>query len=65
LQGRLAKEGLHQYKNITGSTSLNSLEIVVNHYLKSAEDRVASARSELDKVVLDFDDLEASETPER
>jgi hypothetical protein len=44
---------------------VSSLEVVIRHYLKKSEERVESARGELEKVDLDFDDLEASETPER
>ncbi len=55
---------MHQYKNIAGPTAVGSLEAVIRHYIKTTEERVESARGELEKVVLDFEDLEASETPE-
>ncbi len=66
-KGRVAKDGLHQYKNITNQTSISSLEIVIRHFLRSSESRVENALKEArgdDNAVLDVEDLEEAETPE-
>ena len=65
-RGRHAKDGLHQYKNITAQTAVGSLETVIRHYLRSALARVAEAQATLKDVNLGdvVEDLEATETPE-
>eukprot|EP00054_Salpingoeca_dolichothecata_P012469 m.69177 g.69177 ORF g.69177 m.69177 type:complete len:1174 (-) comp19963_c2_seq1:181-3702(-) len=59
-----AKDGLHQYKLITGQTAVSSLETVIKHYLQSVEARVEQAHDKVNSMVQEMDDLEASETPE-
>ncbi|KAI8973832.1 hypothetical protein BDF20DRAFT_978420 [Mycotypha africana] len=63
-KGKMVKEGLHQYRNIAQNTSVNSIEIIINKMLTLAEEKVAEAREKADKIAVDVDDLEASETPE-
>ena len=56
--------GLHQYKNICQQTAIGSLEKIIKYYIRSSEERVKSAKGQLDKIILDVDDLENIETPE-
>ncbi|CAO3670831.1 unnamed protein product [Rhizopus stolonifer] len=63
-KGKMVKEGLHQYRNIAQNTSVNSIETIINKMLELAESKVAEARAQADKIAVDVDDLEASETPE-
>ncbi|KAI7868845.1 hypothetical protein BDF14DRAFT_1788296 [Spinellus fusiger] len=64
-QGRIVKEGLHQYRNIAQNTSVNSIETVINKLLELSEQKVAEARAKADQIAVEsIDDLEASETPE-
>ena len=64
-KGRVAKEGLMQYKNIAQNTSVASIEVVINKFIQLADAKVQEAQEKADKAVaLDVDDLEASETPE-
>ncbi|KAI7897521.1 uncharacterized protein BX663DRAFT_527947 [Cokeromyces recurvatus] len=63
-KGKMVKEGLHQYRNIAQNTSVNSIETIINKMLLLAEEKVAEARAKADKIAVDVDDLEASETPE-
>ena len=41
-----------------------SLEKVIRYYLRSSEEKVKSAKGQLEKIILDIEDLEAVETPE-
>ncbi|KAI8059279.1 hypothetical protein BC940DRAFT_313920 [Gongronella butleri] len=63
-QGKMVKEGLHQYRNIAQNTSVNSIETVITKLLQLSEQKVAEARAKADQIAVDVDDLEASETPE-
>ncbi|KAG0176499.1 eukaryotic translation initiation factor 3 subunit A [Apophysomyces sp. BC1021] len=64
-QGRMMKEGLHQYRNFAQNTSVNSIEIIVNKLVELSEQKVAEARAKADQIAVEvIDDLEASETPE-
>jgi translation initiation factor 3 subunit A len=67
-KGRIAKEGLMQYKNIAQNTSVPSIEVVVQKFISLSEQKVADAQAQAEKVtadaVADVDDLEAIETPE-
>ncbi|EDQ87212.1 uncharacterized protein MONBRDRAFT_33388 [Monosiga brevicollis MX1] len=65
-----AKDGLYQFKIVTGTSAVNSLEKVVRYYLKTAEDKVAEAwqQSQLrdaTNVNDEIDDLEEAQTPEQ
>eukprot|EP00729_Bicosta_minor_P004610 gene4610-7239_t len=66
-KGRLARDGLHQFKNIAGTTAVSSMENVIRYYLDSAAKRVAEAQAHLDGAMTQLDeieDLDAAETPE-
>ncbi|KAN0062950.1 eukaryotic translation initiation factor 3 subunit A [Thecaphora frezii] len=65
-RGRMAKEGLMQYKNVSQNTNAQSIELVIKHFIKLADAKVVEAQSKADAAVgeLDVDDLEESETPE-
>lgn len=65
-KGRIAKEGLMQFKNIAQNSNVESIEVVVKKFLQMADAKVQEAQAQADKAVaaLDIDDLEASEMPE-
>ena len=65
-KGRVAKEGLMQYKNIAQNSSVASIEVVVNRFIQLSDAKVQEAQEKADKAVAltDVDDLEAMETPE-
>lgn len=67
-KGRIAKEGLMQYKNIAQNSSVGSIEIVIQKFISLADAKVQEAQDMADKAVADavadVDDLEAIETPE-
>lgn len=64
-KSQLAKDGLHQYKTISQTVSVKSLEDVIMTYLKKGEDRCAEARKEATNALVDIDDLEVLQAPER
>ncbi|KAJ3001168.1 UNVERIFIED_CONTAM: eukaryotic translation initiation factor 3 subunit A, partial [Siphonaria sp. JEL0065] len=64
-KGKLVKEGLHQYKNISQNVSVTAIELVIKRFIDLSEAKVAEAQSKADQINLDnVDDLEATETPE-
>ncbi|PKK69802.1 hypothetical protein RhiirC2_487582 [Rhizophagus irregularis] len=64
-KGKTAKEGLHQYKNISQNTSVATIELVIKKFIELSEEKVTAAQAKADQITLDaIDDLEASETPE-
>ncbi|RIA95923.1 hypothetical protein C1645_756334 [Glomus cerebriforme] len=64
-KGKTAKEGLHQYKNISQNTSVATIELVIKKFIELSEEKVTAAQAKADQIILDaIDDLEASETPE-
>ncbi|KAJ3087967.1 eukaryotic translation initiation factor 3 subunit A [Quaeritorhiza haematococci] len=64
-KGKTAKEGLHQYKNISQNITVTTIELVIKRFIELSEQKVAEAQSKADKLTLDaIEDLEASETPE-
>ena len=70
-RGHLAKEGLYQYKLITQQVSIASLEDSVRFFLRLANEKAEDARKNSQQVVkdgqivLDVDDLDHIQTPER
>ena len=60
-----AKDGLYQYRNICKDTNLNSFKCVIEEFLNMAEKKAADAREESTQTVLDIEDLDAMQTPER
>ncbi|KAJ3152527.1 eukaryotic translation initiation factor 3 subunit A [Geranomyces variabilis] len=64
-KGKAAKEGLHQYKNISQNITVSSIESVIKRFIEFSEAKVADAQAKADKISVDsVEDLEASETPE-
>lgn len=64
-KGKIAKEGLYQYRNIAQNTSVETLVVVVTRFLELSEAKFKEARDKAEQVSLDnIDDLEATETPE-
>jgi translation initiation factor 3 subunit A len=64
-KGRIAKEGLMQYKNIAQNTNTTSIEVVVKKFIQLADAKVQEAQEQAEKVATaEIDDLEASEIPE-
>ncbi|KND02612.1 translation initiation factor eIF3 core subunit a [Spizellomyces punctatus DAOM BR117] len=64
-KGKTAKEGLHQYKNISQNITVASIEQVIKRFIELSEAKVADAQAKAEKITLDsVEDLEASETPE-
>ncbi|KAJ3333517.1 eukaryotic translation initiation factor 3 subunit A, partial [Blyttiomyces sp. JEL0837] len=64
-RGKTAKEGLHQYKNISQNITVSSIEVIIKRFIDLAEGKVSEAQAKADQITLDnVDDLEATETPE-
>ncbi len=64
-KSQLAKDGLHQYKTISQTVSVKSLEDVIMRFLQQGEERCSNARKEATNALVDIDDLEVLQTPER
>ncbi|KAF2476383.1 uncharacterized protein BDR25DRAFT_252332 [Lindgomyces ingoldianus] len=72
-KGKLAKDGLYQYKNTAQNTNVGTIELVFKKFIELAEQKVTEAQAKADEVqstlettttAQNIDDLEASETPE-
>jgi translation initiation factor 3 subunit A len=67
-KGRVAKEGLMQYKNTAQNTSVGSIEVVIQKFVSLADSKLQEAHEKAEKAAADaaadVDDLEATETPE-
>jgi hypothetical protein len=67
-KGRIAKEGLMQYKNTAQNTSVGSIEVVIQKFVSLADVKLQEAQEKAEKAAADaaadVDDLEATETPE-
>ncbi|KAF2192615.1 hypothetical protein K469DRAFT_717184 [Zopfia rhizophila CBS 207.26] len=72
-KGKLAKDGLYQYKNTAQNTNVGTIELVFKKFIELAEQKVTEAQAKADEVqssletsssAQNVDDLEASETPE-
>ncbi|RDW83219.1 eukaryotic translation initiation factor 3 subunit A [Coleophoma crateriformis] len=72
-KGKLAKDALYQYKNISQNTNVGTIELVLKKFIELAEEKVKAAQAKADEVqsslettaaTASVDDLEASETPE-
>ncbi|KAI0283489.1 hypothetical protein BC826DRAFT_973748 [Russula brevipes] len=67
-KGRIAKEGLMQYKNTAQNTSVGSIEVVIQKFVSLADAKLQEAQEKAEKAAADaaadVDDLEATETPE-
>ncbi|KZM20485.1 eukaryotic translation initiation factor 3 subunit A [Ascochyta rabiei] len=73
-KGKLAKDGLYQYKNTAQNTNVGTIELVFKKFIELAEAKVTEAQAKADEVqsslegtsgdAKNIEDLEASETPE-
>ncbi|KAG5947659.1 eukaryotic translation initiation factor 3 subunit A [Claviceps monticola] len=71
-KGKLAKDALYQYKNISQNTNIATIELVLKKFIELAVEKVTAAQQKADEVQLtieatatsSIDDLEATETPE-
>ncbi|KAG7102364.1 Eukaryotic translation initiation factor 3 subunit A like protein [Verticillium longisporum] len=72
-KGKLAKDALYQYKNISQNTNVGTIELVLKKFIELAAEKVTAAQAKADEVQSTIDaststsnveDLEASETPE-
>jgi len=69
-KGKLAKDALYQYKNISQNTNVGTIELALKHFIELANEKVVTAQAQADDVqsgldtTAGVDDLEATETPE-
>ena len=65
-KGRLAKDGLIQYRIVCQQVNVNSLEEVIKHFLKLATEKAEAAQAAASAAAdtIDIEDLEAGNTPE-
>ena len=72
-KGKLAKDGLYQFRNTCINSSVSTIELVLRKFLSLSEQRVVEAQAKADQVQstlesgssgANVDDLEATETPE-
>jgi translation initiation factor 3 subunit A len=72
-KGKLAKDALYQYKNISQNTNIATIELVLKKFIELAVEKVTAAQTKADEVqsnieataaTSNIDDLEATETPE-
>ncbi|KAF5659918.1 translation initiation factor 3 subunit a [Fusarium heterosporum] len=72
-KGKLAKDALYQYKNISQNTNIATIELVLKKFIELAVEKVTAAQQKADEVqesidatagTSNIDDLEATETPE-
>lgn len=73
-KGKLAKDALYQYKNISQNTNIATIELVLKKFIQLAVDKVTAAQAKADEVQStleattggesNVEDLEATETPE-
>ncbi|GAM86033.1 hypothetical protein ANO11243_040430 [Dothideomycetidae sp. 11243] len=72
-KGKMAKDGLYNYKNTSQNTNVATIELVFRKFIELAEQKVTEAQAKADEVssttdadnsIANVGDLEASETPE-
>lgn len=64
-KGKMAREGILQYKNIAQNTNVNTIETVIKRFIDEASLRLEKAQLKANQINLALiDDLEAAETPE-
>lgn len=49
-KGRTAKEGLHMYKNVAQNTSVQSVETIIQHFLKKSKAKLDEALAKVDEI---------------
>ena len=60
-----AKDGLYQYRKICKDVDLESFQRVIKEFLDQAKRKAAEARESSTQTVLDIEDLDVVQTPER
>ena len=73
-KGKMAKDGLYNYKNTSQNTNVATIELVFRNFIELAEAKVTEAQAKADEVstasestgnaLANVGDLEATETPE-
>ncbi|KAL8643021.1 MAG: hypothetical protein Q9228_000366 [Teloschistes exilis] len=72
-KGKLAKDGLYQYKNTAQNTNVGTIELVLKKFIELADAKVTEAQAKASEIHstlepnaagINVDDLEAIETPE-
>lgn len=71
-KGKIAKDALYQYKNISQNTNIATIELVLKKFIELSVEKVTAAQKKADEVQStleasgdsNVEDLEASETPE-
>ncbi|KAJ3276402.1 eukaryotic translation initiation factor 3 subunit A [Terramyces sp. JEL0728] len=64
-KGKMAREGLFQYKNIAQNTTVATIDLVIKKFLELAKDKLEKAKKKANQInLVNIDDLEAAETPE-
>ncbi|RYO74433.1 hypothetical protein DL764_010836 [Monosporascus ibericus] len=71
-KGKLAKDALYSYKNISQNTNIGTIELVLKKFIELAAEKVTAAQQKADELqssieataTSSIDDLEATETPE-
>ncbi|CAF0741705.1 unnamed protein product [Brachionus calyciflorus] len=65
-ESHMAKDGLHQYKNICQNVNVKSLEESINSFLQLGEEKAEKAKKDASdaNVLADVDDLENINSPE-
>ncbi|KAL9105103.1 MAG: hypothetical protein Q9163_000021 [Psora crenata] len=72
-KGKLAKDGLYQYKNTAQNTNVGTIELVLKRFIELAEAKVLGAQEKAEQIQSNLEpgssganveDLEAIETPE-
>merc|ERR1711965_658639 len=70
-KAKAAKDGLIQYRMVCQQVNVGSMEAVLRHFMELADRAAGTAISKAEEItgqnmenLLDFDDLEAEETPE-
>lgn len=71
-KGKIAKDALYQYKNISQNTNIATIELVLKKFIALSVEKVTAAQQKADEVQStletpgdsNIEDLEASETPE-
>ncbi|KAJ0400112.1 hypothetical protein ATCC90586_005133 [Pythium insidiosum] len=65
--GRIAKDGLHQYRNLSIQHNPASLETVILYFVNATQQKLALAKKESNEIIIQAAasvDLEAAQTPE-
>jgi len=59
-KGKLAKDALYQYKNISQNTNVGTIELVLKKFIELAEEKVKTAQAKADEVQSTLDTTAAT-----